>query len=205
MRCPLQQQQQQKQKQQYQRQPEAQQRLMQRSRSKSGAAGVWSTAGAGMTRSCGSGSSKRLFPHSPESAFLELCKRLLTVRVLVYAQPCQWPELHSSGTCTRLLHGRASNMLSTLCQYEAPKYASFVTQKPARLSQWYCEALYLATAATKQTLHTCGDTHSWLLHLCARRNITSAAAAAAAHRSAGSWLTYDVGMVLPLVYLAGSG
>lgn len=156
-----------------------------------------------MTRSYGSGSNRELFPHS---AFLVLCNRLLTVLVLVVHSHMRGLTFAPVAPVHAYCMVSASNMLSTLCQYEALKYVSFVTQTLAKTSKalpvilWgtlFGGRRYKAEQYIHAVLVTAGCSVFVL-----GGDITSAAAA---HRGAGSWITYGAGMLLLLVYLAADG
>ncbi|WIA14642.1 hypothetical protein OEZ85_003146 [Tetradesmus obliquus] len=156
-----------------------------------------------MTRSYGSGSNRELFPHS---AFLVLCNRLLTVLVLVVHSHVRGLTFAPVAPVHAYCMVSASNMLSTLCQYEALKYVSFVTQTLAKTSKALPVILWGTLFGgrrykAKQYIHAVLVTAGCSVFVLGG-DITSAAAA---HRGAGSWLTYGAGMLLLLVYLAADG
>ncbi|KAF6255757.1 UAA transporter family-domain-containing protein [Scenedesmus sp. NREL 46B-D3] len=157
-----------------------------------------------MTRSYGTGSNKELFPHS---AFLVLCNRMLTVLALVVHSRISGLSFVPVAPVHAYCLVSASNMLSTLCQYEALKYVSFVTQTLAKTSKALPVVLWGTLVGgrryrTEQYIHAVLVTAGCSVFVLGG-DISSAAAAA--HRGAGSWLTYGVGMVLLLVYLAADG
>eukprot|EP00775_Hariotina_reticulata_P012014 gene12014-12158_t len=158
-----------------------------------------------MTRSWGSGNNKELFPHS---AFLVLSNRLLTVAVLLAHSTICRHSIVPAAPIKAYCMVSASNMISTLCQYEALKYVSFVTQTLAKTAKALPVLLwgtligrrkYRADQYINAILSTAGCSLFVL-----GGNIASAVATVHS-RSKSSWWTYGTGMCLLLTYLAADG
>lgn len=154
-----------------------------------------------MTRACGSGNDKEVFPYS---AFLVLCNRLLTVALLIgHSKACGLSFIPAAPIQSYCLVS-ASNMLSTLCQYEALKYVSFVTQTLAKTSKALPVILWGTIVGsrrykTEQYVYSVLTTAGCSVFVLGG-DITSAVA-----DRHGTWWTYLIGVCLLLVYLAADG
>lgn len=154
-----------------------------------------------MTRAYGTGNHKEVFPYS---AFLVLCNRLLTVAILAVHSRAYGLSFMPVAPIQSYCMVSASNMLSTLCQYEALKYVSFVTQTLAKTSKALPVILWGTIVGRKrykaeQYIHAILITAGCSVFVLGG-DITSAVAG---HH--GSWWTYTMGMCLLLIYLAADG
>jgi solute carrier family 35 (adenosine 3'-phospho 5'-phosphosulfate transporter), member B2 len=168
-----------------------------------------------MTRAWGEGDSAELFPHS---AFLVLCNRLLTVIALAAAALVRGSSLAPVAPLRAYCLVSASNMLSTLCQYEALKYVSFVTQTLAKTGKALPVLLWGRLVGGRryrreQYAHALAITAGCAVFVLGG-DITSAAAGAGAGAGAaaapaasvvGGLITYGAGLGLLGVYLAADG
>jgi adenosine 3'-phospho 5'-phosphosulfate transporter B2 len=158
-----------------------------------------------MTRSWGTGNSKELFPHS---AFLVLSNRLLTVAVLLAHSSICGHSIIPAAPIKAYCMVSASNMVSTLCQYEALKYVSFVTQTLAKTAKALPVLLWGTVIGRRryrveQYINAVLSTAGCSLFVLGG-NIASAVATAHSN-SNSSWWTYGAGMSLLLTYLAADG
>lgn len=154
-----------------------------------------------MTRSYGEGDAQEVFQHS---AFLVLCNRLLTVAALAAHSSLTGLDFEPVAPVQAYCMVSASNMLSTLCQYEALKYVSFVTQTLAKTSKALPVVLWGTLVGGKrykleQYVHAILITTGCSVFVLGG-TITSAVAS-----PGGTWFTYCGGMCLLLVYLAADG
>lgn len=155
-----------------------------------------------MTRAYGSGSQREVFPHS---AFLVLCNRLLAVAALaIHSRVCGL-TLTPIAPIQSYCMVSASNMLSTLCQYEALKYVSYVTQTLAKTSK-ALPVLLWGTVIGGKRYRTEQYVHAILITVgCSVFVLGGDITSAVASSTQGSWWTYFMGMCLLLIYLAADG
>lgn len=154
-----------------------------------------------MTRAYGSDDDREVFPYS---AFLVLCNRLLTVAILAaHSKACGLSFVPVAPVQSYCMVS-ASNMLSTLCQYEALKYVSFVTQTLAKTSK-ALPVIVWGTVVGGRRYKAEQYIHAILITVgCSVFVLGGDITSAVAHRH-GNWWTYLVGMCLLLTYLAADG
>eukprot|EP00879_Flechtneria_rotunda_P028066 GHRR01030144.1.p1 GENE.GHRR01030144.1~~GHRR01030144.1.p1 ORF type:complete len:305 (+),score=36.98 GHRR01030144.1:172-1086(+) len=155
-----------------------------------------------MTRGWGGGDSHEHFPHS---AFLVLCNRLLTVLVLVVHMVACGHSCTLTAPVKSYCMVSASNMVSTLCQYEALKYVSFVTQTLAKTAKALPVVLW-GTVYGGKRYKAEQYIHAVLIAAgCSVFVLGGDITSAVADRNSGTWWTYAMGMCLLLIYLATDG